>query len=87
MRMRDEVLDYMRESPDCLPTEPMHGWRSSPDEGDHSHCWNCCKTIYFGDPVVGTYLEYISVVFCKTCVIDNRGLLWDWMGQDPLADE
>jgi hypothetical protein len=85
--MRDEVLGRMRESPDCLPCEPLHVWRSAPDEGDHTHCENCSATIYFGDPVVGTYLTYVSVVFCAGCVADNRGLLWDWMGKDPLADQ
>jgi hypothetical protein len=86
MKMQDHVLEIMREFPDMLPQEPLHGWRSSPDEGDHSHCKNRGVTICIGDPVVGTYLEFISVVFCRTCVADNRGLLWDWMGQDPLAE-
>jgi hypothetical protein len=85
--MRDEVLKRMREYPDSLPSEPLHGWRSAPDEGGHTHCENCTDTIYIGDPVVGTYLEFISIVFCAECVADNRGLLWEWMGQDPLAEE
>ena len=44
------------------------------------------STTPLGDPVVGTYLEYISSVFCHECVADNRGLLWDWMGQDPFGE-
>jgi hypothetical protein len=86
MQMRDEVLARMRKYPDRLPDEPLHGWRSAPDEGDHTHCENCGATVTIGDPVAGTYLEYVSIVFCKECVRDNRGLLWDWMGQDPLDD-
>jgi hypothetical protein len=84
--MRDHVFALMRESPDHLPREPLHGWRSAPDDGDHTHCRNCGETIYFGDPVAGTYLEFVSIVFCRACVMDNRGLLWDWMGQDPLGE-
>src|SRR5258708_29191744 len=86
MRMRDEVLARMQEHPDWLPQESLHGWRPAPDEGDHTHCENCRATIDIGDPVVGTYLEHVSVVFCRTGVMDSRGLLWDWMGCDPLAD-
>jgi hypothetical protein len=85
--MRDEVLTRMRESPDWLPRESLHGWRSAPDDGGHTHCWNCGETVFLGDPVVGTYLEYVSIVFCPACVADNRGLFWDWMGRDPLADQ
>ena len=84
--MKDRVFEYMQRFPDSYPRESLHGWRSAPDEGDHTHCMNCCETIYIGDPVVGTYLKYISVVFCRVCVDDNRGLLWDWLGSDPMAD-
>lgn len=86
MKMRDEVLKRMRKFPDLLPREPLHGWRSAPDDGDHTHCENCSDAVYVGDPVVGTYLQYVSIVFCRACVADNRGLLWDWMGQDPFAN-
>jgi hypothetical protein len=86
MRMRDEVLARMRRFPHWLPREPLHGWRSAPDDGDHIHCENCGETVYVGNPVVGTYLEYVSIVFCSTCAADNCGLLWDWMGRDPLAN-
>jgi hypothetical protein len=87
MRMRDEVLARMRKWPDRLPQEPLHGWRSAPDENGHSHCENCGATLEIGDPVVGTYLEFVSIVFCRPCVVDNRGLLRDWMGQDPLGED
>jgi hypothetical protein len=87
MRMRNKVLADLRKHPDMLPSEPLHGWRSAPDDGDHTHCQNCGQTVYIGDPVVGTYLEYISVVFCPECVADNCGLLWDWMGRDPLSQD
>ena len=87
MRMRDEVLARMREYPDWLPQEALHRWRSTPDDGGHTHCENCRGTIYIDDPVVGTYLEFVSVVFCRVCVSENRSLLWDWMGCDPLADQ
>ena len=55
-------LEYLRENPDWLPLplEPMHGWRSAPDEGGHTHCEACHHTIHIDDPVVGCYLEYIS---------------------------
>ena len=85
MKMQDRVLDDVRRHPDILPREPLHGWRSAPDDGDHTHCWNCGEGVRLGDPVVGVYLKSVSVVFCAECVADNRGLLWDWMGQDPLA--
>jgi hypothetical protein len=62
-----------------LPLEPMHGWRSAPDEGGHTHCECCCRTIYPGDPVVGCYLEYVSVVFCPACVADNPELFQEWL--------
>lgn len=66
-----------------LPLEPMHGWRSSPDEGDHSHCAFCGYTIYRGDPVVGCYLEYVSTIFCHECVDDNPELFREWLASRP----
>jgi hypothetical protein len=87
MRMQDRILADMQRHPDLLPRERMHGWRSAPDDGDYTHCWNCGETVYVGDPVVGTYLEYTSIVFCPACVADNRGLIWDWMGCDPLGED
>ena len=74
-------LDRIREHPDWfpLPLEPMHGWRSSPDEGGHTHCEACREMIEIGDPVVGCYLEYISVVFCPKCVADNPELFREWL--------
>ncbi|MCE9533195.1 MAG: hypothetical protein K8T89_19025 [Planctomycetes bacterium] len=79
------VLDRIREQPQSfpLPLEPMHGWRSSPDEGDHTHCECCAATIYRGDPVVGCYLKYVSVVFCEECVADNTELFREWLASRP----
>jgi hypothetical protein len=81
MKIPPSQLRMLRENPDMLrlPLEPTHGWRSSPDEGNHSHCTSCGKTIYIGDPVVGCYLEYISVVFCTSCVDDNPELFREWL--------
>lgn len=62
-----------------LPLEPMHGWRSAPDDGDHTHCMSCGHTINRGDPVVGCYLEYVSIVFCPQCVADNPDHFREWM--------
>jgi hypothetical protein len=75
------VLERIRErSQDFpLPLEPLHGWRSSPDEGGHTHCASCYATIYPGDPVVGCYLKYVSVVFCPACVADNPELFRVWL--------
>ena len=87
--MRAEVLVRIREYPQHfpLPLEPMHGWRSAPDEGGHPHCECCCRTIYRGDPVVGRYLEYVSVVFCPDCVADNPELFREWLASQPEAGE
>lgn len=76
MKATVEALDTLRRNPGMLrlPLEPMHGWRSSPDEGGHGHCCFCMHTIYRGDPVVGCYLKYISTVFCPVCVADNPEL-------------
>ena len=79
MKMRAEVLERLPKYSLSFPMEPMHGWRSAPDDGDHTHCENCCCTIYRGDPVVGCYLEYISVVFCPECVNDNPKLFRQWL--------
>jgi hypothetical protein len=64
MKIREEVLQRIREYPQHfpLPLEPLHGWRSSPDEGGHTHCENCGRTILRGDPVVGRYLIGRDVV-------------------------
>src|SRR5205823_3380712 len=53
------VLKTFREYPQLmrLPLDPMHGWRSSPDEGGHTHCAFCGHTVQRGDPVVGCYLD------------------------------
>ncbi len=87
MRMRNDVLSQLREHPDMIPQESLHGWRSAPDDGRSTHCWNCGELVLIGDPVVGTYLEYVSIVFCPACVLDNCGLFWNWMGRDPLEGE
>ena len=81
----DYVLNYFREHPNelRLPLEPRHGWRSSPDEGGHTHCRICGLTIYRGDPVVGCYLEYVSTVFCEACVRDNPQLFREWLATRP----
>jgi hypothetical protein len=80
------VLATFREHPQLLrlPLEPLHGWRSSPDEGGHTHCAFCGHTIYRGDPVVGCYLEYVSTVFCPACVRDNPGLFHEWLASRPV---
>jgi hypothetical protein len=46
-----------------LPLEAMHGLRSSPDEGNHTHRDSCGRTIDPGDVVVGCSLEQSSTVF------------------------
>jgi hypothetical protein len=66
-----------------LPLEPLHGWRSSKDEGGHTHCRCCSKTICRGDPVVGCYLEHVSRVFCPECVADNPQLFREWLATRP----
>ena len=75
------VLARLRERPDHfpLPLEPPHGWRSAPDEGGHTHCESCGATVTPGDPVVGCYLEFVSVVFCPACVADNPELFREWL--------
>ena len=79
------VLETLRRHPDLLrmPLEPMHGWRSSPDEGGHSHGEFCAATIYRCNPVVGCYLEYVSTVFCPDCVRDNPELFREWLASRP----
>ena len=79
------VLDRIRERPQDfpLPLEAIHGWRSSPDEGGHTHCEACAATIYRGDPVVGCYLRYVSVVFCPDCIRDNPELFREWLASQP----
>ena len=85
MKLPEHVLERFRNDPELLPLRPLHGWRSSPDEGDHTHCTACGDIIFVGDPCVGTYLKYISVVFCPRCVADNQAQFRDWI--DPrLAD-
>jgi|GEM_PF-4346825 len=85
MKAPAEILETFRQHPQCLvlPLEPMHGWRSSPDEGDHTHCWFCGHTIYRGDPAVGCYLKYTSTMFCPTCVADNPELFREWLATKP----
>ena len=83
MKIPAKVQERIREHPEWLPLEPMHGWRSSPDEGGHTHCESCHAMIEPGDPVVGCYLKYVSVVFCPTCVNDNPGLFRDWLSLRP----
>jgi hypothetical protein len=85
MKAPAEILETFRKYPSylVLPLEPMHGWRSSPDEGDHTHCKFCRCTIYRGDPVVGCYLEYVSTAFCPTCVADNPELFREWLATRP----
>jgi hypothetical protein len=85
MKVPDQVLEWFRKRPQFfpLPLEPMHGWRSSPDEGGHTHCPSCGATIYPGDPVVGCYLKYVSVVFCPQCVGDNPDLFRLWLSSEP----
>lgn len=80
-----EAMEMLRDCPQMLrlPLEPMHGWRSSPDEGGHTHCTFCGATIYPGDPVVGCYLEYVSTVFCPECVRDNPELFHEWLTNRP----
>ena len=79
------VLDRIRERPQDfpLPLEAIHEWRSSPDEGGHTHCEACAATIYRGDPVVGCYLRYVSVVFCPDCMRDNPELFREWLASQP----
>lgn len=81
----DHVLAMFKKHPQLLrlPLEPMHGWRSSPDEGGHTHCRFCVRTIYRGDEVVGCYLEYVSTVFCPECVQDNPEIFLKWLAPRP----
>jgi hypothetical protein len=83
MKIPVHVLEMFRNNPQMLrlPLEPMHGWRSSPDEGGHTHCASCGRTICPGDPVMGFYLEYVSTVFCPTCVADNKELFREWLAR------
>jgi hypothetical protein len=85
MKIPAEVLNLFLDCPELLrlPLEPLHGWRSSPDEGGHTHCASCGATIYRGDPVVGCYLEYVSTVFCPQCVADNPELFRNWLASPP----
>jgi hypothetical protein len=81
MKMPAHLLRMLEENPDMLilPLESIHGWRTSPDEGNHTHCCSCGRTIFPGDLVVGCYLEYISTVFCPACVDDNPELFREWL--------
>jgi hypothetical protein len=80
-----DVLDWVRRDPKRfpMPFEPMHGWRSAPDDGGHTHCQGCSATIERGDLVVGRYLEFISIVFCPTCVADNPEQFREWLAVRP----
>jgi hypothetical protein len=84
--MPAHALEMIRKHPESLrlPLEPMHDWRSSPDEGGHTHCASCAATIYPGDQVVGCYLEYLSTVFCPECVEDNPDLFREWLARRIL---
>jgi hypothetical protein len=84
MKVPTAVLERIRKYPQYfpLPLEPMHAWRSSPDEGGHTHCESCCA-IGRGDSVVGRYLQYTSVVFCPACVSDNPELFREWLASRP----
>ena len=88
LKIPSHVFRRIRENPDFLqlPLEAEHGWRSSPDEGGHTHCSSCVLTIYRGDPVVGCYLKYISVVFCPQCVADNPAEFRRWLAPEPGWD-
>lgn len=72
-------MKLVRDHPEWLPLMPLHGWKSAPDEGGHTHCESCHRAIDRGDPVVGTYLEYISVVFCSACVSENPDVFSEWL--------
>lgn len=85
MKIPRRVVEQLRKNSEMLrlPLEPFHGWRSSPDEGRHTHCECCAKLIYRGDPVVGCYLEFVSTVFCPECVRDNPDVFREWMTAGP----
>lgn len=87
-KVPDSILERLRRNAPHfpLPLEPMHGWRSSPDEGGHTHCESCRATISLGDPVVGCYLTYVSVVFCPECVRDNPELFCLLLTKTPEFD-
>ncbi len=59
MKLPPRVLAMMRENPDYLPLEPLHGWRSAPDDNGYTRCWACQHPMYLGDPCVAKYLRYI----------------------------
>ncbi|VTR97808.1 hypothetical protein [Tuwongella immobilis] len=86
MKISTKRLEHLREISQSfvLPLEPMHGWRSAPHDGDHTHCLSCSAMIVLDDPVVGCYLRYISMVFCPECVGDNPELFLEWL--TPLPD-
>ncbi|MCE9568277.1 MAG: hypothetical protein K8U57_40270 [Planctomycetes bacterium] len=77
------VRAEVREHPEWLPLLPLHGWKSSPHDGDHVHCRSCCRTIYLGDAVVGTYLKNVSIVFCPQCVAENPDVFSRWLSHGP----
>ena len=88
MKMTQEIIERVVEWGKIVPhsLEPMHGWRSSHDEGGHTHCQNCSATIHRGDPVVGRYLQYISVVFCPECMTDNPQQFAEWIASSSAND-
>ena len=88
MKLTAEELERISECHKIRPhsLEPKHGWRSSHDEGGHSHCQCCSATNYRGDPCVGCYLKYISVVFCPECVADNPDQFREWISTVVLTD-
>ncbi len=88
MIMTPEILERVVEWGKIVPQslEAIHGWRSSRNEGGHSHCQCCFATICRGDPVVGCYLKYVSVVFCPECVADNPEQFAEWIAPSSAND-
>ncbi len=88
MKLTTDCLEHLATYHPILrhSLEPMHGWRSSHDEGGHTHCENCSATIYRGDPVVGRYLQYVSIVFCPECVTDNPQQFDEWIASSSTND-
>lgn len=64
-----------------LPSEPIHGWRSSPGEGDHGHRANCGAAIHPGDLMAGCYPRSTGVVSRPECVADDPARLREWLGE------
>jgi hypothetical protein len=61
---------------------PLHFtlyWKGTRDEGGHTHCLTCDKTIEIGDMCFVKYLERVSVTLCNDCVNDNFNFLSSWI--------